>query len=92
MRRTLKCGHCLNEFPSDDGTRYFDSEKTDQVLAYTSKREKVISEVISYVTKYGIDGINIDFELISQEGADDYIEFHQRIVYRLPCEQYHLVG
>lgn len=64
-----------NEFPSDDGTRYFDSEKTDQVLAYTSKREKVISEVISYVTKYGIDGINIDFELISQEGADDYIEF-----------------
>ena len=64
-----------NEFPSDDGSRYFDSEKTDQVLAYTSKREKVISEVISYVTKYGIDGINIDFELISQEGADDYIEF-----------------
>lgn len=64
-----------NEFPADDGTRYFDSEKTDQVLDYTSKREKIIKEVISYVTKYGIDGINIDFELISQEGADDYIEF-----------------
>lgn len=64
-----------NEFPADDGTRYFDSDKTDQVLDYTSKREKTIKEVISYVTKYGIDGINIDFELISQEGADDYIEF-----------------
>lgn len=84
-------GIVLNEFPSDDGTRYFDSEKTDQVLAYTSKREKVISEVISYVTKYGIDGINIDFELISQEGAVIILS-SQRIVYRLPCEQYHLVG
>lgn len=41
----------------------------------TSKREQVIRNVIGYVNQYGIDGINIDFELISQEGADDYIEF-----------------
>ena len=78
-----------NEFPSDDGTRYFDSEKTDQVLAYTSKREKVSSEVISYVTKYGIDGINIDFELISQEGADDYIEFIREL--SIACRANHII-
>lgn len=78
-----------NEFPSDDGSRYFDSEKTDQVLAYTSKREKVISEVISYVTKYGIDGINIDFELISQEGADDYIEFIREL--SIACRANHII-
>ena len=64
-----------NEFPGDDGTIYFDSSKTDEVLGYTSKREQVIRNVIDYVNQYGIDGINIDFELISQEGADDYIEF-----------------
>lgn len=64
-----------NEFPGDDGTIYFDSSKTDEVLGYTSKREQVIRNVIGYVNQYGIDGINIDFELISQEGADDYIEF-----------------
>ena len=61
-----------NEFPGDDGTIYFDSSKTDEVLGYTSKREQVIRNVIGYVNQYGI---NIDFELISQEGADDYIEF-----------------
>ena len=64
-----------NEFPGADGTIYFDSSKTDEVLGYTSKREQVIRNVIGYVNQYGIDGINIDFELISQEGADDYIEF-----------------
>ena len=64
-----------NEFPGDDGTLYFDSSKTDEVLGYTSKREQAIRNVIGYVNQYGIDGINIDFELISQEGADDYIEF-----------------
>ena len=64
-----------NEFPKDDGAIYFDSSKTDEVLGYTSNREQVIRNVIGYVNKYGIDGINIDFELISQEGADDYIEF-----------------
>ena len=64
-----------NEFPGADGTIYFDSSKTDEVLGYTSKREQVIRNVIGYVNQYGMDGINIDFELISQEGADDYIEF-----------------
>lgn len=64
-----------NEFPGDDGAIHFDSSRTDEVLGYTSKREQVIRNVMQYVTQYGIDGINIDFELISQEGADDYIEF-----------------
>lgn len=64
-----------NEFPDDEGNRYFNTEKTDEVLGYTSKRTDVIRQVIDYVNQYGIDGINIDFESISQEGADDYIQF-----------------
>lgn len=78
-----------NEFPGDDGTRYFDSEKTDAVLGYTSKREKAIKSVISYVQKYGIDGINIDFELISQTGADDYIEFIREL--SIACRANHII-
>ena len=63
-----------NEFPS--GTdRVFDAAKTDQVLGSTSKRAKVIENIMTYAGDSGIDGINLDFELISQEGADDYVEF-----------------
>ena len=64
-----------NEFPGDDGLQYFDGTKIDEVLSYTSKREAVIASLMGYVEQYGIDGINIDFERISEEGADNYIQF-----------------
>lgn len=64
-----------NQFPDSSGERNFNGEKTDEVLSYTSKRTSVIQQIIDYVRQYDIDGINIDFESISQEGADDYIQF-----------------
>jgi len=63
-----------NEFPSDKD-RVFDSNKTDTVLAYTSKRAAAIKQLMGYVSDNDIDGINLDFELIQQNGSDDYIEF-----------------
>ncbi|HIQ99597.1 MAG TPA: SH3 domain-containing protein [Candidatus Scybalocola faecavium] len=52
-----------------------DGVNTDNILAYTSKRETLVSEVISYALEYGLDGINLDFEMILEEGADNYIQF-----------------
>ena len=78
-----------NEFPADDGQKYFNTAKTDEVLSYTSKRTYVISQIIDYVTGYNIDGINIDFEGISQEGADDYIQFIREL--SIACRANHIV-
>ncbi len=64
-----------NEFTAADGERIFDGAKTDTVLGSTEKRQSVIRQVIENVKQFGIDGINIDFEYISEAGADDYIEF-----------------
>ncbi len=47
----------------------------NEILSYTSKREKLINELISEVIKYNIDGINIDFEQISRDSATHYIQF-----------------
>jgi len=63
-----------NEFPSDNN-QVFDGEKTDEILAFTSKREYVIGQMVNYVRDYGLDGINIDFEEILVEGGDNYIQF-----------------
>lgn len=52
-----------------------DGTNTDNILSYTSKRETLVSELISYVLEYDIDGINLDFEMITEEGADNYIQF-----------------
>lgn len=46
-----------------------------QIFTYTSKREKIINQLVADAISYGIDGINIDFEYITDDIADDYIQF-----------------
>ena len=49
--------------------------RVNEVLSYTSKREKIINQLIAAAIEYNLDGINVDFEKISQEGADHYLQF-----------------
>ena len=46
-----------------------------QIFPYTSKREKLINQLIANAIEYDFDGINIDFEYITGDIADDYIQF-----------------
>lgn len=46
-----------------------------QIFTFTSKREKIINQLVADAINYEIDGINIDFEYISSDIADDYIQF-----------------
>lgn len=46
-----------------------------QIFPYTSKREKIINQLIANAIEYDIDGINVDFEYITSDIADDYIQF-----------------
>lgn len=47
----------------------------DQVFTSTSKRENIINQLISAAIQYNLDGINIDFEYITEDIAEDYIQF-----------------
>ncbi len=46
-----------------------------EVLSYTSRRERLINELIAETIKYNIDGINIDFEGITADAGKYFIEF-----------------
>lgn len=46
-----------------------------ELLTYTSRREKLINELIAAAIKYNLDGINIDFEHITQQTGIHYIQF-----------------
>lgn len=46
-----------------------------QIFPYTSKRENLVNQLISSAIQYGFDGINVDFEYISSDIAEDYIQF-----------------
>lgn len=54
----------------------FKSEvSTKELLSYTSRRENLINQLVAEVLKYNIDGINIDFEMVSEEAGEDYVQF-----------------
>lgn len=48
---------------------------TAEVLCYTSKRQYLIRNLIEQSKVLGLDGINLDFEQISVDYGEDYIQF-----------------
>lgn len=48
---------------------------TKTVLTSTELRQKLVKNIMFYVDGYDLDGVNIDFEYISEEIADDYLQF-----------------
>lgn len=52
-----------------------DNVSTYEVLSYTSKRERLINQIIAAAIEYDLDGINIDFEELKTEEGEHFIEF-----------------
>lgn len=51
------------------------TEQTYELLSRTATREKLINQLIAEALKTGIDGINVDFEMVSEECGAHYIQF-----------------
>lgn len=64
-------------------------EESLEFLSSTSKREKFINQLIAEALQTGIDGINVDFEKISEECGEHYIQFIRELSIR--CRQNSLV-
>ena len=65
------------------------NEESYEVLSHTSKREKLINQLISEALRVGIDGINVDFERISEDCGEHFIQFVRELSVR--CRQNGLV-
>lgn len=48
---------------------------TKEVLSYSSKRERLVNQLISEAVEKDIDGLNIDFESLAPEAGKDFIQF-----------------
>ncbi len=64
-------------------------DETYEVLSYTSKRTKIINQVIAEAVQNDINGINLDFELVSSECGEHYIQFVRELSVR--CRENNLV-
>ena len=65
------------------------ADEVYEVLSYTSKRTKLINQVIADALQTGVDGINLDFELISTECGEHYVQFVREL--SVKCRQNGLV-
>ena len=64
-------------------------EESYEVLSYTSKRENLVNQLIAEALQSGIDGINVDFEKISEECGEHYTQFLREL--SVKCHQNGLV-
>lgn len=60
-----------------------------QVLGKTSNRRHLILQLLSAVREYGLDGLNIDFENISLDAGEPFIQFIREL--SIPCRKYGIV-
>lgn len=51
------------------------AEASYELLSHTSNRENLVSQLIAEVLRNNIDGINVDFENISKECGEHYLQF-----------------
>lgn len=54
---------------------FTDRKLTKKVLTSTELRNKLVDNIMYFVSSYELDGVNIDFEYITEEIADDYLQF-----------------
>lgn len=56
-------------------TNSFSPSITHAILSDSSKRTKLINDILILAKKYDLDGINIDFESIAKEDGQYYLQF-----------------
>lgn len=66
-----------------ENIEYKDSIDMYQILSSTTTRAKLIDGLVNTALTYGLDGINVDFEQISMDCGEHYIEFIREL--SIPC-------
>lgn len=63
--------------------------KTAYILSDTDRRRNVINQLISYANEYSLDGINIDFESLSEDAGEPFIQFIREL--SIECRSNNLI-
>lgn len=63
--------------------------ETTTVLNTTSYRDALVNNILAQAITYGLDGINVDFEEVSVEASDGFIQFIKEL--SIKCEKNDIV-
>lgn len=62
---------------------------TTYVMTHTSTRDYLTNQIIAAAIEYDLDGINLDFEALSSEAGDAYVQFIREL--SIKCENNDLI-
>ena len=65
------------------------NEETYELLSHTTHRENLINQLISVALRTKLDGINVNFERVSEECGEHYLQFIREL--SLKCRQNNIV-
>lgn len=68
-----------------ENIEYSDSIDMYEILSSTTKRAYLINNLVNEVLACGIDGINVDFEQISMDCGEHYVQFLREL--SIPCRK-----
>ncbi len=68
-----------------ENIEYSNSIDMYEILSSTTKRAYLIDNLVNEVLACGIDGINVDFEQISMDCGEHYVQFIREL--SIPCRQ-----
>ncbi len=57
----------------------YDDLVLKNILNNTESREYAIRQLLTYMTIYELDGLNIDFEVLRPEDSDEYVQFFREL-------------
>ncbi|MCC8167719.1 MAG: glycosyl hydrolase family 18 [Clostridiales bacterium] len=60
-----------------------DDVDSTYVLTHTSARHNLVNQIVSAAIQYDLDGINLDFEALSSDVGDAYIQFVRELSIKL---------
>ena len=75
----------ISDFNYDEDGNYY----VNTVVSNTTSRRTLIANIIKEATECGMDGINVDFEMVRKVAAEGYVQFIRELA--IECEKVNLV-
>ena len=84
-KKGLEVWGLISDFNYDENKNYY----INDVVKNTNSRRTLIANIIAEAKKCGMDGINIDFEMIRLHAAEGYVQFMRELA--IECDKIGLV-
>ena len=81
----LKVWGLISDFNYDENGNYY----VNKVVKSTTSRRKLIENILNEASACGMDGINVDFEMVRKTSAEGYVQFIRELA--IACEKVGLV-